>query len=183
MKLKKALITDIIDLKKICIDAYSKNFHGHWNNGGLEWYLNREFSTARLKLDLKDVHTAYYFIEHQLQSVGFIKIKNNLNPNLSINSGIELEKIYVLPEYKGMGIGKLALKEIIKRTAELGKKKLFLYVIDTNINAISFYEKLGFTFHSKTTLDIPYFKEELKGMNKMIKLLSEESQQLITSTN
>lgn len=174
MKLKKALITDIIDLKKICIDAYSKNFHNHWNDGGLEWYLDKEFSTERLKSDLGDESTEYYFIEHQLKSVGFIKIRNNSNTNLSIENGVELEKIYVLPECKGMGIGKLALRRIIKRTEELCKKNLFLCVIDTNVNAISFYKKLGFEFHSKTTLDIPYFKEELKGMNRMVKELNGE---------
>jgi len=172
MKLKKALKSDVNDLKKICIDAYSKNFHNHWNEGGLEWYLEKEFSTERLKSDLADENTEYYFIEHKLKSVGFIKIGNNSNTHLSIENGVELEKIYVLPECKGMGIGKLALKEIIKRIEKLGKSNLFLSVIDTNVNAISFYEKLGFKFHSKTTLDIPYFKEELKGMNRMIKELN-----------
>ncbi len=172
MELKKALLTDIIDLKKICIDAYSKNFSGHWNDGGLEWYLDKEFSTERLKSDLTSKNTEYYFIEHELKAVGFLKIRNNSITNLPIENGVELEKIYVLPECKGMGIGKLALKKIIKKTKACGAKYIFLCVIDTNINAIAFYEKLGFEFHSKTTLNIPYFKEELKGMNRMVKELN-----------
>tara|TARA_B100000809_G_C14980294_1_gene474259 strand:+ start:259 stop:417 length:159 start_codon:yes stop_codon:yes gene_type:complete len=48
----------------------------------------------------------------------------------------------------------------------------FLSVIDTNKTAIAFYEKLGFKFHSKTILDVPYFKKELKGMHRMIKYLN-----------
>ena len=173
MKLKKALIRDITDLKKICIDAYSKNFHSHWNDGGLEWYLNNEFSTERLKSDLKDKKTKYYFIEHDHKSVGFIKIRDNSMTNLHIENAVELEKIYILPEYKGLGIGKLAMNEIIKKTEERGKKNLFICVIDTNVNAFAFYEKHGFEFHSKTTLDAPYFKEELKGMNRMVKKLKQ----------
>lgn len=172
MELRKALITDLIDLKKICIDAYSKNFFNHWNDGGLEWYLDKEFSLERLKSDLTDKNTEYYFIENEQKAVGFIKIRHNSIANLSIESGVELEKIYVLPECKGMGIGKLALNEIIKKSQDLGEKSLFLCVIDNNLNAIAFYEKFGFEFHSKTTLNIPYFKEELKGMNRMVKELN-----------
>lgn len=172
MNLKKASITDVATLRKICVDAYSLNFYHHWNEGGLEWYVDKEFGEDRLTSDLADKNTTYYFIEHELKVVGFIKIRNHTTTNIPIDNSIELEKIYVLPDCKGKGIGKLALKEIIKRVDELGKKNLFLSVINTNVNAIAFYEKLGFEFHSKTTLDIPYFKEELKGMNRMVKELS-----------
>lgn len=172
MKLKKVSKTEILELRKICIDAYSLNFHNHWNDGGLEWYLDKEFSVQKLSLDLADKNTEYYFIEHEFKLVGFIKIRNYSITDLQIKNSVELEKIYVLPEFKGMGIGKLALNEIIKKNEERGKKNLFLCVIDTNINATAFYEKLGFEFHSKTTLNIPYFKEELKGMYRMVKELS-----------
>lgn len=116
---------------------------------------DKEFSKERLASDLADKNAKYYFIEHELKVVGFIKIRNYSITDSSIENSVELEKIYVLPKCKGMGIGKLALNEIIKRNEERGKKNLFLSVIDTNINATAFYEKLGFKFHSKTTLDIP----------------------------
>ncbi|HDZ06577.1 hypothetical protein LCGC14_0319220 [marine sediment metagenome] len=171
MKLKKAALKDIVDLKNICIDAYALNFHHHWNEGGLEWYLEKEFSIDRLTSDILDSDTDYYFIEHELKSIGFLKIKNNLKTDSEFGNSSELEKIYVLPSSKGLGIGKLTLNEIINRTKEKGGENLFLSVIDTNLDAIAFYKKLGFVFSSKTTLDIPYFKEELKGMNRMVKKL------------
>lgn len=172
MELKRAFIKDITQLKKICIDAYSLNFHDHWNDGGLEWFINREFSNERLLSDLSDKNIEYYFITHKEQQVGFIKIKSNVSVNFHVENAIELEKIYVLPTCKGLGIGKLALNDVIKKMEERRKKNLFLCVIDTNINAIAFYEKMGFKFHSKTILDLPYFKEELKGMHRMVKKLN-----------
>ena len=167
MELKKASLEDINELKKICRDAYSLNFHSHWNEGGLKLYLEKEFSNTRLKRDLKDKNINYYLINSKEKTVGFVKIKNNSLPNLPIEDGIEIEKIYVLPAFKGMGIGKLTVDEILKKAKEFGKKILFLCVLDTNKDAITFYEKLGFKFHSKTILDIPYFKDELKDMNRM----------------
>ncbi len=118
--------------------------------------MDREFSNERLVSDLADKNTKYYFINHDEKPVGFIKIRSSIS-NLGPESCIELEKINVLREHKGMGIGKLALRDVFKKVTDDGKKNLFLSVIDTNKNAITFYEKLGFKFHSTTTLDIPFF--------------------------
>jgi len=168
MNLIEAQTKDILELKEICINAYSKNFYDHWNKGGLEWYLDKEFNEKRLESDLIDKNTVYYFINHEFNTVGFIKINNKAVIGSTTSNAVELEKIYVLPECKGMGIGKMALQEIINKSAKDGKKNLFLSVIETNVNAIAFYKKNGFQFHSKTILDVPYFKEELKGMDRMV---------------
>ena len=70
-----------------------------------------------------------------------------------------------------MGIGNSAFEILLKTSQFQGKEFLFLSVIDTNVKAIRFYEKLGFSFHSKTRLYLPYFREELKGMHRMVKAL------------
>jgi ribosomal protein S18 acetylase RimI-like enzyme len=73
-----------------------------------------------------------------------------------------------------MGYGKIVMNEIINRILQKGKKIFFLRVIDTNRNAIAFYEKIGFEFHSKTRLEVPHFREELRGMNRMYLKLDRE---------
>jgi ribosomal protein S18 acetylase RimI-like enzyme len=168
MELSKATLEDIDNLREICIQAYAQNFHHHWNGDGLNWYLEREFSLARLEQDLKDENRAYYIIRREGLPIGFVKLNHHSNlPDLPKAEGSELEKIYVLPSYKGKGVGKFAIEAINSIVKEKAKKIFFLCVIDTNIKAIAFYKKLGFKFHSKTRLDIPYFKEELKGMHRM----------------
>ena len=95
-----------------------------------------------------------------------INLFSNL-PDLDMEKGIELDKIYILPQLKGMQIGKRLL-DVAFDIAKSHKKEIFwLSVIDTNREAISFYEKAGFKFHSKTQLNYPKFKEELKGMWRM----------------
>ncbi|MGI9551866.1 MAG: GNAT family N-acetyltransferase [Aurantibacter sp.] len=155
------------ELRQICVEGYSIYFGDHWNENGLEWYLNKQFGDEKLKSDLKDKNVDYYLIQAKGKPVGFIKVNNNSITNLSFEGGAELEKMYVLPKYKGLGIGKKALNEIMKITQKRGKKILFLDVLDTNKNAIAFYENLGFKFHSNTRLQLPYFKEELRGLNRM----------------
>ena len=82
-----------------------------------------------------------------------------------------MDKFYILPQYNGLGIGNSAFEILLKAPQFQGKESLILSVIDTNVKAIRFYEKLGFYFHSKTRLKLPYFKEELKGMHRMVKAL------------
>jgi len=168
MKLKKATFNDLPALQKICTAAYANNFYHHWNENGLEWYLEKEFGDERLKADLANRNLAYYFIEHNEIPVGFVKIRYNAEFMGLPNKAAELEKIYLLPEFKGKGLGKAALNKIMESVKKKGIKTFFLCVIDTNTNAIAFYNKLGFTRHGTTLLDLPYFKEELKGMYRMV---------------
>lgn len=167
IQLKKASLEDKSELKQICIDGYTIYFGDHWNKNGLEWYLNKQFGDDKLNADLVDKYIDYYLIYKKFNLVGFMKINNNLILNPLFKEAAELEKMYILPKYKGLGIGKESLNEVIKITIERGKKILFLDVLDTNKSAFSFYQKLGFQFHSRIRLEVPNFREEFRGMNRM----------------
>lgn len=55
-----------------------------------------------------------------------------------------LSKLYVLKEYRGLGIGKKLLEGIIKETLKYNfVLKMRLYVTETQINAIEMYKKHG----------------------------------------
>ena len=161
-------VSDLTTLHKVCCDTYSQNFYLHWDEGGLDNYIDEVFGVDTLKIELSDKYIQYYVAFINQEPVAFMKINlfSNL-PNLDMEKGIELDKIYILPHLKGMKIGKRLL-DLAFDIANNHKKEIFwLSVIDTNREAISFYEKAGFKFHSKTQLDYPKFKEELKGMWRM----------------
>ena len=161
-------LSDLEILHGFCCDVYSLNFYNHWNDDGLEQYINKVFGVDTLKRELSDKNIQYYMAFINLEPAGFMKINlfSNL-PGLDSQACIELDKIYILPQFKGKKIGKRLL-DVAFDIAMNHKKEIFwLSVIDTNEEAISFYEKAGFKFHSKTRLDYPKFKDELKGMWRM----------------
>jgi len=160
--------SDIATLHKICCEAYSQNFYDHWEEGGLENYMSKVFGIDILKEELADEKIQYHVAFINKEPVAFMKLNlfSNL-PGLGINKGLELDKIYVLPKFKGMKIGKKLLGLAFDIAKDFKREILWLAVIDTNVEAISFYEKSGFKFHSKTILEYPKFKEELKGMWRM----------------
>lgn len=169
MQLEKATTSTIVLLQEICLVAYTQNFAHHWEEDGLELYLESQFSVNRLTADINNPNFDYYFIKVANKPIGFIKINLTATlDNYPHGSISELEKIYLLPETKRQGIGKKALLEMMATLKKMGKKTFFLCVIDTNLAAIAFYKKLGFQLHSQTRLEAPLFKEELKGMYRMV---------------
>ncbi len=169
MQFKKATIKDILLLQNICIEAYSQSFASHWEAGGLAWYLEQQFGLKQLEQDLTGKAIGWYIMIEDITAVGFAKVKYNasLLPEITKATGIELEKLYLLSQHKGKGYGKIALQAIIQEAKDLHKKTLFLYVVDTNEAAIRFYQKVGFEFYNRYRLELPYFKDDLRGMWQM----------------
>ena len=73
--------------------------------------------------------------------------------NLSLNSESEfieskdvcqLQKIYVLKDFLSMGIGFELQDALLNEAKELGFKKVWLSVLNSNERAINFYKKTGF---------------------------------------
>ena len=63
----------------------------------------------------------------------------------------ELDDLYVLPGFRGSGIG----TQILEKCGSDSSRSLWLYVFSGNTRAISFYERCGFTLRetvSKTRL-------------------------------
>jgi GNAT superfamily N-acetyltransferase len=60
--------------------------------------------------------------------------------------GIHLEDLFVLPEFRGQGIGKALLSRVAARAAEQGCVRLQWDVLDWNQTAIDFYQGMGAHF-------------------------------------
>lgn len=63
---------------------------------------------------------------------------------MSMSGFGEIVSLYLLPEYCGQGYGKLLLSSAIDGLDKMGYKNVFLWVLEENRNARSFYEKFGF---------------------------------------
>ena len=56
----------------------------------------------------------------------------------------EIFGLYILPEYTGMGIGTEAVSFAAEQIRRMGYRQISLWVLEPNIPARKFYEKLGF---------------------------------------
>jgi ribosomal protein S18 acetylase RimI-like enzyme len=163
---------DLDTLYKISRDAYSFNFGYHWEEGGLAGYMEKVFGREVLATELAAPAIHYYVAFVNQEPVAFMKLNLHSNlPGADPEKGIELDKLYILPDYKGMGIGRRFVELAFRVAEATGKETIWLAVIDTNTAAIAFYEKAGFRRHSTMRVGYPKFREELKGMWRMEKKL------------
>lgn len=78
------------------------------------------------------------------KSVGFALFFTNYSTFLT-KPGIYLEDLFVLPEYRGMGIGKALLSHLAGLALERDCGRLEWSVLDWNEPAIGFYQRMGAT--------------------------------------
>ncbi len=74
--------------------------------------------------------------------VGFALFFHNFSTFLG-RPGLYLEDLFVLPEHRGSGIGRLLLAHLARLAVERGCGRLEWAVLDWNRDAIQFYERLG----------------------------------------
>ncbi|MDD3140910.1 MAG: GNAT family N-acetyltransferase [Lachnospiraceae bacterium] len=82
------------------------------------------------------------FVMKDEREVGFALFFHNFSTFLG-KSGIYLEDLFVLPEYRGKGYGKLMLKELAVIAAQRGCGRLEWWCLDWNKPSIAFYKSLG----------------------------------------
>jgi len=80
--------------------------------------------------------------ESDNQVVGFALYFRNFSTWEGVH-GIYLEDLYVMPEYRGSGLGKALLTSLAGLAVDRGYARLEWAVLDWNQSAIDFYRSLG----------------------------------------
>ena len=119
------------------------------------------------KSETKKLHN-YIVAEEKNKIIGIVTW---LMHGLPKHQLCELDRIAVLPEYRGKGIAKKLFEALIKDAKQFYKKnnsklrKLYLLTHADNIRAHKFYKKLG--FRHETTLKEHYYKGKDELVNSM----------------
>lgn len=162
-------IDDIEVLQRVALQAYREHYLHLWYDGG-EWYMHKNFSTEQLGKELNDSNAQFFIVYNDNVAVGFVKINIDA-PFENENNALELERIYFIKSARGKGIGTAAVQFVLALAESMGKKIVWLKVMDTSAAAIAFYKKPGFEICGTYHLDFPQMKEELRGMYIMKKIL------------
>jgi ribosomal protein S18 acetylase RimI-like enzyme len=108
-------------------------------------YLENTYCPIKLLKSLRKENNIYLLAEVDGQPAGFVKIKKiSLNEHIESVAQMELQKIYVLQEYHGQGVGTTLLKEAVNIAKEVYPDYIWLDTHISNENAIRFYERNGF---------------------------------------
>ena len=89
--------------------------------------------------------------EEDGQAVGFALFFHNYSTFLA-QPGLYLEDLFVLESHRGKGVGKALLAQLARIAVDRQCGRLEWAVLDWNVDAIGFYEKLGAKPNSEWTV-------------------------------
>ena len=98
-----------------------------------------------LSIGMKKQNNIFWIAFVNQLPVGYAKLKLNSESEFIESKDVcQLQKIYVLKDFLSMGIGFELQDALLNEARELGFKKVWLSVLNSNERAINFYKKTGF---------------------------------------
>lgn len=108
-------------------------------------FLERAYTAENLESSLDAPGHWFYVAEYEHKVVGFGHFLKRYHPT---QSRAELVRLYVLPEYQNLNIGRTILHTGFDALARAGIEQCFVSVQSNNRSARRFYERHGFKVRS-----------------------------------
>ncbi len=132
------------ELRSIAIQTFEETFAATNSRENMDHYYARCFNEQVLREEVQHPDSWWYFIESGGALAGYLKVNvGQAQTELQEEDGFEVERIYVLKEFHGTGVGAALMEFAIQFGREKGKKYLWLGVHEENVRALRFYEKFG----------------------------------------
>lgn len=148
--IKRVTLNDIEQLRKISRQTFSDTFSAVNTEENMKKYLEEELSVEKLTAELNNENSAFYFATMDDKVVGYLKVNTGqAQTELKDGSGLEIERIYVLKEYHGKGIGQELYEQAIQIARQMNAEYVWLGVWEENLRAVNFYKKNGFVEFDK----------------------------------
>ena len=143
--IKKCTLQDLESLQKISIETFYQTFADSNTAENMQAYLQSAYNEEKLYRELSNPNSSFFFVYVDERVAGYLKL-NEFDAQTDINDSdsLELERIYILRDFQGMGLGKDLLEHAISVAIEHGKKYIWLGVWEHNERAKRFYQKNGF---------------------------------------
>lgn len=162
--ISEAVNVDFKTIQEIAYQSWPDTYGAILSKEQIDYMLNLFYSEETLNENLNNKGHRFILVFEDAVCLGFASYEHNyLNKN-----GTRLHKIYLLPEAKGKGAGKLLIDTIENLARENQSIALSLNVNRSN-KALTFYQKIGFTVVSEEDieLDFGYIMEDFK-MEKLL---------------
>ncbi|OOM81071.1 protease synthase and sporulation negative regulatory protein PAI 1 [Clostridium puniceum] len=143
--IKECSLEDVKKVKYISEKTFYETFSNENTKEDMENYLEENFCYEQLESEIKNNASRFYIVENNEKVVAYMKLNfDKAQTETRHDNTLEVQRIYILQEYKSKHIG----KRLIQKAIEIGRNNnlnyIWLGVWENNINAIKFYKKQGF---------------------------------------
>ena len=113
MVIRVAAISDIHDLQIISRETFAETFAEQNSKENLELFLNQAYSLDALTRELSNPDSTFYLLYDDNDLRGYLKVnRRDAQTEHQGEDAIEIERIYVKKQWKGLGYGKALRKQL-----------------------------------------------------------------------
>jgi ribosomal protein S18 acetylase RimI-like enzyme len=107
-------INDVKRLSAFCNTTFYDTYHSYNTAKNMEAYMKENFNVDKIKQELTDNYTHFFIASVNNELVAYAKLKKvNMPSEYAHEQDIEIERIYVKKEHKGLKIGSLLMQHSI----------------------------------------------------------------------
>ena len=134
----------IEELTQISRQTFTETFAEQNSAENLKKYLSDNLTALSLLKETKIPDSKFYLIAADGKTAGYLKLNfNDAQTEFKEREGLEIERIYIIKEFFGKGLGKLLLEKAVQTAKDHHKNYVWLGVWENNLRAIRFYENNG----------------------------------------
>ena len=147
--------TDLRSLQKLSVETFVDTFIDSNTADDLASCMDSLYNIEKLARELAAKHSYFYFIEVEGQVAGYLKLNTRYEQTEGQrDDSLEIERLYILPRFKGLHLGSKLMKFALDLAKEKDKQRVWLGVWEHNEPAKSFYSRWGFKRFSQHTFPV-----------------------------
>lgn len=139
MEIRKATLADIPAIRAIADVAFRETYKDILSQEQMEYMMQWMYSEDSLRRQMTEEANTFYIVD----GMGYVSFR----PDGKTDDGMlryHLEKLYVMPENQGTGLGRVLFERVVAEVKSLSGSHA---VIELNVNrynkALQFYEHIG----------------------------------------
>jgi len=145
ISIRKAAVNDVKQLAIVSKKAFFIPHQHAIPKKIMDNYLKESFNEESLAKEVTQDNYEYHLIFYKDELAGFSKIiLNKENEHIPHKNVTKMERLYLLEEFYGLGLGKKLFDFNVNLVKRNNQKGIWLYVWIKNYRALKFYEKVGF---------------------------------------
>ena len=138
--IRKASVDDIPVIRAMALVAFPDTYKEILSPEQIDYMMEWMYSAESLSRQMMEEGHIYYVAYHEGRAVAYLSIQPEGE------HVFHLQKLYVLPAYQGMRLGKQLFEQAIQVIKELHPAPCLLRLNVNRYNrALTFYEKMGMT--------------------------------------
>lgn len=145
IRIRQSGIEDIDIIRDLSEQTFVETFADANFQEDMQNYIKENLTYDKIKGEISTEYSLFFLAEVEGAPVAYMKL--NLEPahtEVGFENSLEVQRLYVLKEYKNMKIG----SNLMEKAIESARKNTLLYiwlgVWERNENAIAFYIKNGY---------------------------------------